>query len=364
MSFLTPFNMLQKIIIITLALTGVTVIATPHLTKELEQPNPEADQQLAQTQSLTENLLELLVQDPQAIINNLAALISNTPNPGIEDVLEAINGGVGAQVFIVDDDLVQLNPDAFENAALKSVRKLSKVLYPKSLVEQIIFTSMAQQRVKSAFKVARPIIIEQKIPVQVFELALRNSEVPSEAQRALVQQRDILTDLMSTVQDSVCNTLVATLYNTVNSTLTDALTFLQGITISTSDSNVLTTLLSTVVEAVLTLVEDLVSSVDSLAQSLLSPICSSLTSDTSSNSTSRKRREVEVTALDGPLNRSLATRGILDSLWSLIWSLLSPVLNALSTSLVQSFVEQIQTYADTLIDSLAQIVYDFIDSVF
>lgn len=310
-----------------------------------------------QSPEFQEEILKFILKSPERAeqaISNVASLLSRQSKPEVSEVLEAFNAGLGSNLLSVEEGYVQLSADELESILSNSAKALSETLYPQDYFSQIVTFGMFQTKIKDFSQQIRPITDETKIPVETFEAVL-SSHAISKRDVAGLQQRDLVSDLIASVQTTVCESLVSAVYTQISTILDAVQEFLSSITVS-SDSDVVSTFISSIVN-ILTQVVDYV---DDLIQSYASNVCTNLLTSVSS------RRRRDLTLIEGDFERtkrdttSLATKSILDDLGALIWSLFSPIMNTFLTSLAESFLYSVQDNIDYYI---TYVLVPYVDSI-
>lgn len=310
-----------------------------------------------QSPEVQEEILKLILKSPEQAeqaINNVASLLSRQGKPEVSEVLEAFNAGLGSDILHVEEGYVELSVDALQSILTNSAKTLSETLYPKDYFSQIITFGMFQTKIKDFSEKIRPITDDTKIPVETFEAVLSFHAI-SKRDVAGLQQRDLVSDLIASVETTICESLVSAVITQISTILDAVQEFLSSITVS-SGSDVVSIFITSVVN-ILTQVVDYV---DDLIQTYATNLCTDLSTSVSS----RRRRDLAL--IEGDFERtkrdttSLATKSILGDIGALIWSLFSPIMNTFLTSLAESFLYSIQDNIDYYI---TYVVVPYVDSI-
>jgi len=321
--------------------------------------------------NVVNEVLDIVLRSPEQALISVADLLERNSKPEVSEVLDAFNAGLGSRLLVINGDYVQLDAYSFEGILSENARSLATTLYPKDYFQQLILNALLQKEITDVSQRVRPTIEEARIPVQSFTALLSSQEEAGFSRNAaVIRPRDLVSDIVATVQITICDVFVSNIYNQVNTTVTNVLTFLNGITLS-SDNNPIQSIISAAID----LVESAISTLNNLLSGLSSGICTAVFSP-NNTAAARKRRDLTLAEVDlgranadnelvETIERGIAPRDLLGDVFGLIWSLISSILNSVLTSLAQSQIAAISQQVSTLVsEALGGLIYGIINTIF
>lgn len=269
------------------------------LTKEIVFPETIKASSFWHTKLIQVAVKNILIQSNETI-NLLADLLLKNSQPEVTDVLDVLNAGLGSKLLVVAENSIQIDADEYENVLSNRANHVSRMLYPENHLQQIMVYKMLQKeitRISPQFRVA---FFSAKIPVEELDsLLLEQPDVRTRRDVDIdILQKDLLSDVLNTIQGTICNLIVSKFRTGINSTINNWIEELKSLDVST-DENIVFTLLDEALEVMVLCIEqswnyinqwlDNNNSSDFLCDSLLN------TTNSSAISLERKRRDVEPT---------------------------------------------------------------------
>lgn len=300
-------------------------------------------------------LLQLAVKNilipSKQVAYDLGDLLLKNSQPEVADVLDVFNAAVGSNLLVVAENNIQIDADEFENALSNSAKHVSRVLYPDNKLQQLVAYKMFQKEIAQLSPQFKDAFSSAKVPVEQLESLLpKQAHVLGKRDVSLVlQQKNILDDILDSVEKAICNTLVAYITEVVDSTIADWIEELQSLDIST-DSNLVSSVLAGSLQVVVFFTEQGLNCTDQWWDNYSEGVCDSLLSYLNNNTSTseRKRRDVEV-SITQKTNIFLS---LFTGVGGVIWLLVAPLLNVVAKLAVAWLASLFVSFANIIIDAV------------
>lgn len=334
-------------------LSSFAQINSIHLTKEIVLS--EKIDSSSFLYAVPPKLLQLAVKNilipSKQVAYDLGDLLLKNSQPEVADVLDVFNAAVGSNLLVVAENNIQIDADEFENALSNSAKHVSRVLYPDNKLQQLVAYKMFQKEIAQLSPQFKDAFSSAKVPVEQLESLLpKQAHVLGKRDVSLVlQQKNILDDLVDSVEKAVCNTLVAYITEVVDSTIADWIEELKSLDIST-DSNLVSSVLAGCLQVVVFFTEQGLNCTDQWWDNYSEGVCDSLLSYLNNNTSTseRKRRDVEV-SITQKTNIFLS---LFTGVGGVIWSLVAPLINVVAKLAVAWLAGLFVSFANIIIDAV------------
>lgn len=300
-------------------------------------------------------LLQLAVKNilipSKQVAYDLGDLLLKNSQPEVTDVLDVFNAAVGSNLLVVAENNIQIDADEFENALSNSAKHVSRVLYPDNKLQQLVAYKMFQKEIAQLSPQFKDAFSSAKVPVEQLESLLpKQAHVLGKRDVSLVlQQKNILDDILDSVEKAICNTVVAYITEVVDSTIADWIEELQSLDIST-DSNLVSSVLAGSLQVVVFFTEQGLNCTDQWWDTYSEGVCDSLLSYLNNNTSTseRKRRDVEI-SITQKTNIFLS---LFTGVGGVIWLLVAPLMNVVAKLAVAWLASLFVSFANIIIDAV------------